>query len=380
VLRTGGPSSGHVQVVSFKSYVQMVLAAEWPANWAVPALQTGAVVTKQYAWYYAMHYRGGTAHGTCYDVADDSSDQVYQPETRHPSAGQLAAIEATWTESLVKYGSFFATGYRPGINYLHCGKDADGSHLFQHSSLDCAAEGMTADEMLHVYLDPGLAILRPAARPAAIFFLPAAQSQVTVGTSAPIAWVEDLAVGTTIAARSTTLTMSLPKNGWCTSDRWLPASPPWQSSDASVQTVSGLRPGYCYRVLVQLTDSAGVTTRAFSGPMLVDPAAPSAIFDNPPPNAVTLIADPGATVQWEEAPAPGTQIASRSLITQWAAQPELGSCTGAQWSTLRATSTSSPYQATDLLKMYCYRYALVLTDSAGHSSTTISGDLMTPAE
>ncbi|MGD0861385.1 MAG: SpoIID/LytB domain-containing protein [Candidatus Limnocylindrales bacterium] len=379
VLRTSGPSSGHVQTVNFKSYVQIVLAAEWPSSWPASTLQTGAIATKQYGWYFTMHYRGGTAHGACYDVADNTNDQIYQPESRTPSAGQLAAINATWNESLTKNGSFLMTGYRSGANGLPCGADADGSHLFQHSSVDCANQGMTADEILHVYLDPGLATWRPATDPAAIFFSPAVQSQVTVGSSATVAWTEELTAGTTITARNVTLMMALPQNGSCAVDRWLPGSPAWQSTGASPQTVTGLKTGYCYRFVVALTDSTNVTTRTLSGPMLVDPAAPSATFTSPAPNVVTAIGGLSATVRWTETPTPGTHIVSRRLVTERAAQPAAGTCAGAQWSTLRTTTSASPVSSTGLLKLYCYRYRLVLTDSAGHKSTTVSGDLKTPA-
>jgi hypothetical protein len=379
VLRTSGASNGHVQTVNFKSYVQIVLAAEWPSSWPASALQTGAIATKQYAWYFAMHYRGGTKSGACYDVIDNTGDQVYQPESRTPTAGQLAAVEATWNETLTKNGSFLMTGYRSGTSYIHCGADADGYHLFQHSSVDCAHAGLTADEILHVYFDPGLAIWRPAAEPAAIFFSPAVGSQTTSGSSATVAWTEELAGGTTIASRSVALMMAQPKNGSCSVDRWLPAATPWQSTGASPQTVSGLLPGLCYRFMLTLTDSAATTTRTLSGPMLAGPEAATAAFTSPAPNAVTAITTLSATVKWTETPAAGTQVVSRSLITESAAQPQAGTCAGAQWSTLRTTTAASPVSSTGFLKLFCYRYRLVLTDSAGHQSTTVSGDLMTPA-
>ena len=379
VLRTSGASNGHVISVDFKSYVKVVLAAEWPSSWPATAIQTGAIATKQYAWYYAMHYRGGTAHGACYDVVDTSSDQIYQPESRKPSASQLAAIEATWDETLTKNGSFLLTGYRSGTKYLSCGADADGYHLFQHSSVDCTRSGMTADEILHVYLDPGLEVWRPAPKPAVIFFSPAVQSQVNAGSSAKVAWTEELTAGTTISARSLSLLMARPSFGSCEVDRWLPASPAWRSTGASPQTLTGLKAGYCYRLSLALADSAGVLTQTLSGPMLAGPAAATAVFTSPAPGAVTATTALSATVRWTETPAAGTKIVSRSLVTEWAAQPEAGTCAGAEWSTLRTSTTASPVSSTGFLKLYCYRYRLVLTDSAGHKSTTVSGDLRTPS-
>src|SRR5450756_575105 len=67
VLRTSGTASGYVQTADFKKYVQIVLAAEWPPSWPTEALKTGAIAVKQYGWYFTMHWRGGTAHGACYD-------------------------------------------------------------------------------------------------------------------------------------------------------------------------------------------------------------------------------------------------------------------------------------------------------------------------
>jgi hypothetical protein len=379
VLRTGGSSSGYVQTVDFKKYVQIVLAAEWPPNWPAEALKTGAIAVKQYGWYNTMHWRGGTAHGTCYDVIDNSNDQVYQPETRTPSAAARAAIEATWNESVTRNGSFLMTGYRPGTSYLHCGVDADGWHLFQHSSLDCANEGMKADQILRVYYGPGVVTWTPATKPAANFLTPAAQSQVTVGASATVSWAEETTDGTTVTNRTLSLLMALPINRKCSVDRWVPASPSWQSTGSSPQTITGLRAGYCYRLVVQLTDSNSVRTLSQSGTMLVDPSAATAAFTSPAPNVVTPTGGTTATVSWTETPAGGTHIVSRQLATEWAAQPVAGTCTGAQWSTLTSTTAGSPVSVGGLLKLDCYRYRLTLTDSAGHTSTTYSGELLAPS-
>jgi hypothetical protein len=379
VLRTSGTSSGYVQTADFKKYVQIVMAAEWPPNWPAAALKSGAIAVKQYGWYYTMHWRGGTAHGACYDVVDNTNDQVYQPESRTPSAAALAAIEATWKESVTKNGSFLMTGYRSGTSYIRCGVDADGWHLFQHSSVDCANQGMTADQILHVYFDPGMATWTPPIKPATIFLFPAAQSQVTARTSASVSWVEETTGGTTVTHRALSLLMALPINGKCTVDRWVPASPSWQSTGGSPQAITGLKAGYCYRLVLQLTDSNSVKTLSQSGTMLVDPAAATAAFTSPAPNAVTAIGGTTATVRWTETPAGGTHIVSRKLTTEWAAQPEAGTCAGTQWSTLTSTTAGSPVSVGGLLKLYCYRYRLALTDSAGHTSTTISAEFRAPS-
>jgi hypothetical protein len=238
---------------------------------------------------------------------------------------------------------------------------------------------MKADQILQVYYGPGVATWTPARKPVAIFMTPAAQGQVTVGTSATVSWVEETTAGTTVTDRALSLLMALPINGRCTVDRWVPAAPSWQSTGGSPQTVTGLRAGYCYRLVVQLTDSSSVRTLSQSGTMLVDPAAAAAAFTSPAPNVVTATGDTTATVSWTETPTGGTQIVSRELTTEWAAQPVAGTCAGAQWSTLTSTTAGSPVSVSGLLKLYCYRYRLTLTDSAGHTSNTYSGELLAPS-
>jgi peptidoglycan hydrolase-like amidase len=87
VLRTAGPASGSVQAVPFHDYVTVVMAAEWGSGNPAEVLKAGAVAVKEYAWYHAMFWRGGSAaDGSCYDVVDSSMDQVFAPETRVPAA------------------------------------------------------------------------------------------------------------------------------------------------------------------------------------------------------------------------------------------------------------------------------------------------------
>jgi hypothetical protein len=378
VLRSSGSSKGSVQIVDFKKYVQIVLAAEWPSSWPVAALQTGAMAVKQYGWYYSMHWRGGSAHSACYDVSDGTGDQIYQPESRVPTAGQLAAIEATWQTSATKSGSFLLMGYRSGVFPTPCGADADGFHLFQHSTLTCANNGLTFQQILHVYFDPGLAILGPPPSPGAIFLTPADQNQVTAGATATVTWAEAPAAGRAVSSRLVSLLMALPRNGSCAVDRWVTASPSWQSTGASPQTATGLRAGYCYRFVVALTDST-TTTHWQSGTILDDPAAPTAAFTNPIPNVVTAIGGTTATIRWTETTPAGTHLVSRALYTERAAQPAAGTCVGTLWTSIASTSSPSPVSSVGLGKLFCYRYRLVLTDSAGHKSTTVSAVLMGPS-
>ena len=161
VLRTAGPASGTVQTVPFRSYVYVVMAAEWGPGNPQEALRAGAVAVKEYAWYWAMNWRGRTGpDGSCYDVVDSTIDQVYSPETETPAATLTAAADITWTESLRKGGRLFATHYQDGSS-VACGANADGYALYQISAVRCAREGLLADAILHRYYDPGLQIVRP---------------------------------------------------------------------------------------------------------------------------------------------------------------------------------------------------------------------------
>jgi hypothetical protein len=372
VLRTG---THKVQVVDFKSYVNVVMAAEWPYSWEAEALKAGAMAVKQYGWYYAMHWRGGSGTGGCYDVVDSTNDQLYQPETRTVQASIRAAVDATWSLSATKSGSFLIMGYRSGAS-VACGADYDGYHLYQHSVRACAQSGLKMEQILHVYFDPGLAVWGPPALPTAIFFTPADGAAVTVGTSAAISWAEGPAAGKTIASRRLSLVMAQPFNGSCAVDRWLPASPAVQVTGGSPQTVTGLKTGMCYKALLSLTDSAAAKTTWQSGTMLVDPAAAVATFTSPAPTAVTALTGTTWTVRWTETPASGTHIVSRMLATERSFQAAAGTCTGGAWSGLTSTTAASPVSSSGPGRLGCYRYRLVLTDSAGHKSTTISGVLM----
>jgi hypothetical protein len=373
VMRTSGSAAGKVQTVNFERYVQVVEMSEWPSSWPAEALQVGAIAVKQYAWYFAMNYRGGTGTGGCYDVTDNTADQVYRPETRIPVASVIAAADATWDVSLTKSGKFMLTGYRAGITTV-CGFDTDGAHLFQHSVYGCAKAGMTAEQILHLYYDP-IVIWSAPAKPNTTFLSPPEQAQLTTGTSVTASWAEAAAAGRTITSRSLSLALAQPINGSCSVDRWLPAAPAWHSTGVSPQTVTGLQPGLCYRFLLQLTDSNGTTTSSRSGTMLIDPLAPTGSFSAPALTIVTTSATTAAPA-WTEKPVAGTTIVNRVLTTEYALQPSAGSCAGALWTTLSQSTSASPAAVSGLKKLMCYRFRVTVTDSAGHTGSWASGDLL----
>jgi hypothetical protein len=176
VLRT---ATGVVQPVDFETYVKAVMPAEWPSVWPMEVLRAGAVAIKQYAWYYAIHYRGGTGTGGCYDVKDNTIDQIYSPETRAPAASHILAVEDTWPESVLKNGSFILTGYRSGGD-VACGSDADGYHLWQYSAHYCALAGQTGEQILQQYFNPGVTIqgLSTAPPPSPTTYVPLAPARI----------------------------------------------------------------------------------------------------------------------------------------------------------------------------------------------------------
>jgi VCBS repeat protein/stage II sporulation SpoD-like protein len=168
VYRTSGPASGTVQVVDLRTWSKVVLAAEMPSYYPSAALRANALAIKQFGWYYAMHWRGGrAANGSCYDVSD-SGDGYYDPESRHPTATQIAAVDATWAYSLRKRdwqtgaSHMFLTGYRAGA-MVPCGSDSDRFHLFQHSAFDCGKRGFTWEGIIRAYMEPQLEVVRASA-------------------------------------------------------------------------------------------------------------------------------------------------------------------------------------------------------------------------
>ena len=222
VLRTAGPASGSVQVVPFRDYVTVVMAAEWGSRAPAEALKAGAVAVKEYAWYHAMFWRGkSAADGSCYDVVDSSMDQIYAPETRVPAASLTAAVDATWGISVRKKTSLFVTHYDAGAN-VACGADADSWHLYQVSAMHCAQGGMTAEAILDTYYGPDLEIVGAAPGPLsaiALSFL-AQPSDGIAGVPFPVQPVVAIvdAAGQTVSAGTSSgaiisLALALPTPG-----------------------------------------------------------------------------------------------------------------------------------------------------------------------
>lgn len=153
---------GRVVVAQFRSYVAMVMASGEFPTWLPPAvLQTGATAVKQYGWYYAMkgHHRSNyrTASGVCYDVRNDTNDQLFH-SVAHPTQKQLTAVDATWGLTLRKGSRFFLTGYRAGVA-SKCAADADGWRIYAKSMVDCASKGWTRQQIQQRYYAPRISFI-----------------------------------------------------------------------------------------------------------------------------------------------------------------------------------------------------------------------------
>ncbi len=161
VLRTVGSDSGRVQEVSFRSYVETVMAAEFGPGAPPEAMEAGAVAVKQFAWYYAIHWRGGSnSAGDCYDVVDNGNDQWYMPRSKAPANSHIDAVSRTWSWSMRRAFKFFSPGYWAGSD-VPCGANANGLRLMQKSAARCARDGKSAEEILRIYYGQNILIVRP---------------------------------------------------------------------------------------------------------------------------------------------------------------------------------------------------------------------------
>ena len=158
VLRT---RKGVIETVDFRKYVARVMASgEWPSRLKMATLEAGALATKQYAWYYTLkgnHRAGYVRGGKCYDVRDDTNDQLYK-HYASPTSRQWKALNKTWDLTLRKNGRFFLTGYRAGSTGT-CAADANGWKLYAKSVEACANKGWSYQRILKEYLNPNLALV-----------------------------------------------------------------------------------------------------------------------------------------------------------------------------------------------------------------------------
>ncbi|HET6746297.1 MAG TPA: SpoIID/LytB domain-containing protein, partial [Candidatus Limnocylindria bacterium] len=157
-IRVFRHSTGAVDTVNFKAYTKNVLSREWIASWTTESLRSGALAVKSYAWYQVLHWRGGTnAGGACFDVRDDTYDQVYDP-SKPTYTTAAAAVDATWTTRVLKNGQIFPTYYNAGASGEACGANANGWKMYQWGTQTCGLAGKTAAQIMLTYYYPGVTV------------------------------------------------------------------------------------------------------------------------------------------------------------------------------------------------------------------------------
>ena len=150
--------TGAVETVDFRTYTKNVLSREWIGSWTTESLRSGALAVKHYAWYQVLHWRGGlNAGGECFDLRDDTSDQVYDP-LQPTWTTAAAAVDATWTTRVLKNGSIFPTYYNAGAAQEACAANANGWKLWQWGTQGCGLAGKTAAEIMLLYYYPGVSV------------------------------------------------------------------------------------------------------------------------------------------------------------------------------------------------------------------------------
>ena len=130
-IRVYRAATGAVETVDFRVYAKNVLSREWIGSWTTESLRSGAVAVKMYAWYHVLHWRGlANGSGQCFDVYDDTRDQVYNP-AQPTWPGAAAAVDATWSTRALKNGAIYPTYYNAGTAYEACGANANGWRMYQ---------------------------------------------------------------------------------------------------------------------------------------------------------------------------------------------------------------------------------------------------------
>jgi peptidoglycan hydrolase-like amidase len=140
-------SLGRVDRVDFKTYVKNVLPNEWISSWPRASLESGAMAVKSYAWYWALHSTRKTSGGACYDVRDDTGDQVYKPGSSLTATS--AAVDSTWSARMTRSGNILQAHYC--ATTTACGAWVDGNWMSQYGSRDLANAGNNYQAILRHY-------------------------------------------------------------------------------------------------------------------------------------------------------------------------------------------------------------------------------------
>jgi hypothetical protein len=157
-IRVFRHASGDVDTVDFRAYAKNVLSREWISSWTTESLRSGALAVRNYAWYHVLHWRGGTnADGECFDVRDDTWDQVYDP-TKPTYSTAAAAVDHTWSWLVHKGGAIFPTYYNAGAVNEPCGANANGWKAYQWGTQACGLAGKSAAQIILTYYYPGVTV------------------------------------------------------------------------------------------------------------------------------------------------------------------------------------------------------------------------------
>jgi hypothetical protein len=157
-IRVFRHATGAVETVDFKAYTKNVLSREWIGSWTTESLRSGALAVKHYAWYQVLHWRGGmNTVGECFDLRDDTYDQVYDPSKATWSSA-AAAVDATWEVRVLRNGAIFPTYYNAGTSGEACGANATGWKAWQWGTQACGLAGKTAAEIIAIYYYPGVTV------------------------------------------------------------------------------------------------------------------------------------------------------------------------------------------------------------------------------
>src|SRR6185503_7419412 len=153
-IRVFRHATGEVDTVDFRAYTKNVLSREWIGSWTTESLRSGALAVKHYAWYQVLHWRGGiNTVGECFDLRDDTYDQVYDPSKATWSSA-ASAVDATWGTVVLRNGAIFPTYYNAGTAGEACGANATGWKAWQWGTQACGLAGKTAVEIMLTYYYP----------------------------------------------------------------------------------------------------------------------------------------------------------------------------------------------------------------------------------
>jgi len=149
-IRVRRVSTGQVQTYDFDFYVKHVLASEWISSWPMQSLKSGAIAVKNYGWYFAMHLKQGYPSGSnCYDVRDDTADQVFNPNVSFASTDRAINETMDWTvrKNGVIFPAFYSAGFGLGCGQLNSG----GTTMRQWGTRACALAGWNWQKIVNAY-------------------------------------------------------------------------------------------------------------------------------------------------------------------------------------------------------------------------------------